>query len=44
VSKGAVVTVEPGVYFKGQGGVRVEQLVYVDYNPIVLNSTPVMWW
>ena len=44
VPRGAVVTVEPGVYFKGKGGVRVEQLVYVDYNPIVLNSTPVVWW
>ncbi|MDR2386634.1 MAG: aminopeptidase P family protein, partial [Deltaproteobacteria bacterium] len=28
--EGAVVTVEPGIYIPGKGGVRLEQLIYVD--------------
>ncbi len=44
VPRGAVVTIEPGVYFPGKGGVRVEQMVYVDTKPLVLNSLSVVWW
>ena len=35
---GAVVTIEPGIYIPGQGGVRLEQLVHLSEDgPKVLN-------
>ncbi|NPA84441.1 MAG: M24 family metallopeptidase [Crenarchaeota archaeon] len=44
VPKGSVVTIEPGLYFRGLGGVRIEQLVLSDNKPYVLNKTTVVWW
>lgn len=38
--RGNVVTIEPGVYIEGVGGVRIEDMVYVDGGAVVLNKTP----
>ncbi len=43
--EGDVITIEPGVYLKGKGGVRVEQMVVVKRNGVeVLNSLPAVWY
>ncbi len=37
LEKGMVITVEPGLYKKGLGGCRVEDMVLVDERPVVLS-------
>ncbi len=37
LEKDMVITVEPGIYKKGLGGCRVEDMVLVDENPVVLS-------
>ena len=42
--EGDVVTIEPGVYVKGKGGVRIEQMVVVRKGGAeVLNELPIEW-
>ena len=40
LKKGYVVTIEPGVYIEGVGGVRIEDMVYIDGGAVVLNKLP----
>ena len=41
LAAGNVVTVEPGIYLSGQGGIRIEDLVIVtDGEPAVLTTFP----
>ncbi|RME63109.1 MAG: peptidase M24 family protein, partial [Nitrospirae bacterium] len=40
VKKGMVFTIEPGIYIPELGGVRIEDMVYVDEKPEVLTSLP----
>jgi len=41
MENGMAVTVEPGIYIKGEGGVRIEDLIVInDQNPIVLTKSP----
>lgn len=43
--EGDVVTIEPGIYFQGEGGIRVEQMVVVKRNGWeVLNELPALWY
>ena len=37
---GEVITVEPGVYFEGRFGIRIEDMVFVDEEPQVLTGSP----
>jgi Xaa-Pro aminopeptidase len=37
LEKGMVITVEPGLYKKGLGGCRVEDMVLIDERPVVLS-------
>lgn len=39
VKKGNVITVEPGIYIEDFGGVRIEDLIYVDENTVNLTKT-----
>jgi Xaa-Pro aminopeptidase len=44
LQKGAVVTVEPGLYYPGLGGCRIEDVVQVtDRSPRLLSSHPYEW-
>ncbi len=40
LKRGQVVTIEPGVYIEGVGGVRIEDMVYIDGGAVVLNKYP----
>ncbi|RFA97675.1 aminopeptidase P family protein [Pyrobaculum aerophilum] len=40
LKRGHVITIEPGVYIEGVGGVRIENMVYIDGGAVVLNSMP----
>jgi len=40
LKKGHVVTIEPGIYIEGVGGVRIEDMVYIDGGAVVLNRSP----
>jgi len=40
MKNGMVVTVEPGIYIDGLGGVRIEDMVVVkDNEPVILTSS-----
>lgn len=39
VKKGNVITVEPGIYIEGFGGVRIEDVIAVDETPVNLTKT-----
>ena len=44
LKKGSVVTVEPGLYYPGLGGCRIEDVVQVtDRKPKMLSSAPYEW-
>ncbi|ACB40852.1 M24 family metallopeptidase [Pyrobaculum neutrophilum] len=40
LKRGHVVTIEPGVYIEGVGGVRIEDMVYINGGAAVLNRLP----
>jgi len=40
LKRGHVVTIEPGIYIEGVGGVRIEDMVYIDGGAVVLNRVP----
>ncbi|ABL87906.1 transcriptional regulator, Fis family [Pyrobaculum islandicum DSM 4184] len=40
LKRGNIITIEPGVYIEGVGGVRIEDMVYIDSSAIVLNKLP----
>nr|WP_126451314.1 aminopeptidase P family protein [Sulfodiicoccus acidiphilus] len=40
LERNMVITVEPGVYFNGKFGVRIEDTIIVDYRPKVLSTFP----
>ncbi|NLC69395.1 MAG: aminopeptidase P family protein [Clostridiaceae bacterium] len=41
IEKGMVVTIEPGIYIEGFGGVRIEDMIVMgDDEPIVLTASP----
>ncbi|ABO09482.1 aminopeptidase P family protein [Pyrobaculum calidifontis] len=40
LKRGQVITIEPGVYIDGVGGVRIEDMVYVAEGGVVLNRVP----
>jgi Xaa-Pro aminopeptidase len=41
LKKGMVVTVEPGIYIPGKGGVRLEEMVVIEENgPRILTKAP----
>jgi Xaa-Pro dipeptidase len=40
LKRGHVITIEPGVYIDGVGGVRIEDMVYIDGGGVVMNRFP----
>ncbi|MFC1663088.1 M24 family metallopeptidase [Patescibacteria group bacterium] len=38
INSGDVVTVEPGIYLKGWGGIRIEDMVLVEKSPTILSK------
>src|SRR5262249_41904252 len=40
IKNGDVITVEPGIYFKGKFGIRIEDMVLVSDKPKVLSKIP----
>ncbi|MCC6020570.1 MAG: aminopeptidase P family protein [Thermoproteaceae archaeon] len=40
LKRGNVITIEPGVYIEGVGGVRIEDMFYIDAGAVRLNRLP----